>query len=187
MTVRRHRESWWIDGLYRDETDSYRYDGEMTAEQFEKARHDLGRNEGPALLFDLWYTGSIDLHESPGVVAAVWTMAEFPASAFDPPTMWVDLFDEAGFTRDGLPAQRPDKPVTVYRGCHHDRRFGMSWTTDLDRARWFAARGPKTGNVYTVDAQPQWLLAYIHEWGRREAEYVIDPQYLSDDVVVRLE
>jgi MFS superfamily sulfate permease-like transporter len=50
----------------------------------------------------------------------------------------------------------PEAPVTLYRGCAPERRFGMSWTTDLDRARWFAERDLShgTGNVYVYQASP---------------------------------
>ena len=72
------------------------------------------------------------------------------------------------------------------RGCHHERRFGMSWSTERERAQWFADRilGSGSGNMYVFTAPPMSLLAFIHhEVGRGEAEYVIDPTYLSDEVV----
>jgi hypothetical protein len=43
------------------------------------------------------------------------------------------------------------------------------------------------GNVYVYHADPYALLAFIHESGRHEAEYVIDPVYLSDETVQLLE
>ncbi len=116
-------------------------------------------------------------------------MCEFPAAYFDPPAMWVDLFDEAGYTVDGQSAPRPTQPVTLYRGCHHDRRFGMSWTADLERARWFADRdlGLGPGLVYVTTADPKSLLAFIGDGHRRESEYVVDPTYLNDDVIAKAE
>jgi hypothetical protein len=185
----KRREKWWIPGLYLDEDDNYRFSGsDLDAETFNEACADLGRNEGPALLFDLHYQGIIDVGEHPAVVASVWTMAEFPAHNLDPDS-WVELFGEAGYTHDGEPAPRPSKPVTAYRGCSDDRRFGMSWSIDLDRARWFADRdlGKGKGHVYVLSAPPESMLAFVHEFGRSEAEYVIDPQYLSDDNVKRLD
>jgi hypothetical protein len=73
------RKEWWIPGLYVDEDDYYRFTGgEMDTETFDEAALDLGRNEGPALLFDLHCQRIIDVGEHPAVVASVWTTAEFP-------------------------------------------------------------------------------------------------------------
>jgi hypothetical protein len=178
------RKPWWVDGLYKDENGYYGFSGQMDHETFVTAGCHVGRNNTPGLLFDLVYRGDLDIEQHPGVVADAWTSAEFPASNVDP-AEWVDWFETAGYTHDGQPSPRPVEPVTLYRGCAPERRFGMSWTTDLDRAGWFASRdlGHGTGNVYVYHAEPFALLAYIHESGRHEAEHVIDPFYLSDDVV----
>lgn len=183
------RESHWVDGLTFDGT-FYRFDGAMDGDTFMKALGGVHRSNGPALLFDMYHQGVIDIADYPHVVAHVWTLAEFPSSLYDPPAMWVALFGDAGYTHDGLPADRPASPVELYRGCHHERRFGMSWTTDRDRAQWFADRnlGAGTGHVYLHRAEPVELLAYIHdEAGRGEAEYVIDPAWLDDDNVRRVD
>jgi hypothetical protein len=181
------RESWWLPGLHRDEDDYYRFDGDMTGEQFAEASGHLGRNESPALLYDLWSVGSISVYEHPEVVSEAWSGAEFPVDLL-PFNQWVELFGEAGYTHDGEPAPRPEQAVTVYRGCHHERRFGMSWTTDIERARWFADRdlGQGVGLIYVFNAPPEALLAYIHESSRGEAEYVINPEYLNDRNVTHI-
>lgn len=178
------REPHWPEWLTRHGI-YYRSDRELDAKTFTQACHALDRNERLALLWDLHHAGSLDIGRYPSVVADVWSMAEFPESHFDLPQTWRDLFEEAGYTHDGQPAPQPCQPVTVYRGCHHERRFGMSWTTDLDQARWFANREFRkgAGQVYVFDAPPVSLLAFIHESNRGEAEYVIDPQYLSDTTV----
>ena len=64
----------------------------------------------------------------------------------------------------------------------------MAWTSDLALARRFAhgqLRGRPIGHVYAFDAPRDALLAYIHETGREESEYVIDNAFLED--AVRLE
>ncbi len=61
----RRRESWWIDGLYRDESDYYRYDGEIDGATFSAALMGVGRNDGPALLYDLYSAGSLSIYEHP--------------------------------------------------------------------------------------------------------------------------
>lgn len=85
----------------------------------------------------------------------------------------------------GSPAPRPSTPVTVYRGCHYERRFGMAWTDDLELAQWHADRdlGKGTGPVYVYRAIPQAILAFIGNRGERE--YVLDPSpdYLNDNTI----
>jgi hypothetical protein len=180
------REPYWPDWLYR-QYHSYRADCEIDADMFNRALAAVGRDNGPELLFQLHHAGALDIGYYPSVVADAWSMAEFPETHFDMPETWRDLFEQAGYTHDGQPAKRPTRPVTVYRGCHHDRRFGMSWTADLDRAQWFADRdlGHGTGQVYVFDAPPAALLAFIDASGRHEREYVLDPSpdYLNDNTV----
>lgn len=178
------REEWWLPGLYLDEAGYYHFDGEMTTEQFETALIQVGRNEGPALLHDLRFSEVISIAENPGIVASVWAMAEFPSNLLEP-DIWVELFEEAGYTENGQAAVRPTGPVTVYRGCHHGRRFGMSWTTDLVRAQWFADRdlGRGAGEVFVATVPAGWLLAFIDEGHRSEAEFVVHPTALNDQVV----
>ncbi|TAM63550.1 hypothetical protein [Mycobacterium sp.] len=175
----------WIVGLYMDDNGYYGFDGEMDADTFLTAARHVGRNNGPGLLLDLFCQGSIDVVKHPELVADVWSSAEFPVNNLDP-YMWVELFDEAGYTHGGQPAQRPTQPIELYRGCHRERHLGISWTTDPARAQWFADRdlGKGIGHVYVHRAKPGELLAYIHtEHGRGEAEYVIDPNFLNDDNV----
>lgn len=52
-------------------------------------------------------------------------------------------------------------------------------------AQWFANRdlGHGTGSAFVHCADPVELLAYIHEKGRGEATYVLDPSALNDDTV----
>lgn len=182
LTVR--RESHWPDWLSRQGI-YYRSDRELDGYMFAQALANVGRDNGPALLFDLYHAGALDIGECPSVVAHAWSMAEFPESHFDMPETWRDLFERAGYTHEGRPAPRPSAPVTVYRGCHHKRRFGMAWTADLERAQWFADPERREGakHVYVHRADPWELLAFINESGRHEAEYVIDPEYLNDSTV----
>lgn len=184
MSPSRTRESFWVDGLYLDEHGFYGFDGEMDSETFSTAGGHVGRNNMPALLFDLVQRGVLGIEHHPAVVVEAWMVAEFPESNVHP-EFWVDWFETAGYTHNGHPSPRPEAPVTLYRGCAPEREFGMSWTTDLDRARWFAERdlGHGNGNVYVYHADPAALLAFIGEWGHHEAEYVVDPYFLSDAVV----
>jgi hypothetical protein len=180
----RFRESWWVDGLYEDRQGYYAFDGQIDAETFCAARVSVGRNNGPALLFDLYYGRSLDLEAHPSVVADAWSGAECPERSMEQ-CLWVKFFRSAGYTHDGLPAAPPTEAITVYRGCTPEGRHRMAWTSDLAVARRFAhgqLRGRPVGHVYAFDAPEDALLAYIHETGRQESEYVIDSDFLDDTV-----
>lgn len=182
------RQRWWVPGLDQDENGYFRFSGQIDSETFSLATARLGRNKAPALLFDLYYGGSLDLATHPGVVADAWSSAEHPERCFEPDGwIWVEFFRTAGYTHDGQPATPPADPIAVYRGCTPEGRTGMSWTSDLAMARRFAHDGMRrraVGHVYAFDAPPEALLAYIQETGREESEYVIDSAFL--DGAVRL-
>jgi hypothetical protein len=170
-----------VPGLYQDENGYFRFDGQIDSDTFGLATTCLGRNEAPALLFDLYYSGSLDLAAHPGVVADIWSSAEHPERGFEPVRIWVELFRTAGYTHDGQPATPPANPITVYRGCTPEGQRGMSWTSDLAMAQRFARdgiRGRAVGHVYAFDAPPEAVLAFIHQTGREESEYVVDPAFL---------
>ena len=113
------------------------------------------------------------------LVADIWCGAEFPEQLLWQ-SLWIDLFQIADYSK-------PTEPITLYRGCPVQtgvRR--MSWTTDLEQARWFAKqRGQKlrtTTAVYSVLAPPDAVLcnidAEIDGNGRNENEIVINPRLL---------
>lgn len=137
----------------------------------------IGRNDGPALLFDLYLSRTLDLSrpDMAGVVADIWSSAEYPLRALSAAD-WVYFFQRNGYSHDGHAADRPAKPVVLYRGCARAARFGMSWTSDVEMARRFAyggLRGREPGQVYTATVAPEHLLAYIGDRSRGESEYVV--------------
>lgn len=74
--------------------------------------------------------------------------------------------------------QLPDT-VEIYRGVtKRGERIarGMSWTVDLDRARWFAGRCETKGYVYKAAILKSDILAYFD--GRQEAEIVVNTRKL---------
>lgn len=179
--------------VYIDDEGYFRFNGMIDAATFRNAANRIKRVDGPALLFDLYFGGSVDLSRADmaGVVADVWSAAEYPQDSLEDDT-WVRFFVENGYCHDGVAAQRSTEPVTVYRGCPADLRFRMSWTSNLRIARQFAEgglRGRPHGQVFVHRAEPCELLAFIDGgWsvGRREEEYVIDPSYLDDANVTHL-
>ncbi len=76
-------------------------------------------------------------------------------------------------------------PFTLYRGAggrEPERRVsGLSWTSDLVKARWFARRAGLFGladpAVYRVRVKADDVLVYLHEGerGRKESEFILYP------------
>lgn len=99
------------------------------------------------------------------------------------------MFDVA--KRDKLRALRPlpsDGPFTLYRGVSGRgaarRVRGMSWTSDFDRARWFAQRFSFHGSpaVHKAVVPAEHVLAYTDE--RNESEFIVSlpPQIKTKEV-----
>lgn len=150
----------------------------IDADTFHSAVVTVGRNGGPALLFDMHFSGRMTDAVLAEVIGGVWTGAEFPARSFDPPELWADLFDAAGYTVDGKPAERPTEPLRLYRGATVEHKAGWSWTDDLQVAQRFAGDllGRSKGQVWTALIDPADLLARIDD--REESEYVVNPECL---------
>lgn len=91
---------------------------------------------------------------------------------------WRSLFTQAGYAQDGVPADRPAEPVRLYRGATVEGKHGMSWTSSLDTAKFFAipTLGDE-GTIWTAVFEPEHLLARIT--ARGEHEYVVDPVVLA--------
>ena len=69
--------------------------------------------------------------------------------------------------------------ITIYRGIGHmGAEYGMSWTTSLDKAVWFAKRfsgyGDRAALLVTGKSHRDDVLAYL--LGRNEHEIVIMPE-----------
>lgn len=73
-------------------------------------------------------------------------------------------------------------PVTVYRGFSVDEaEKGLSWTTSLNKAYWFAQRLTKDGEVpriATMTVDKDQIIAYKNERG--EDEVIILPESLGE-------
>lgn len=148
--------------------------GIIGPDQFEELLDFIGRVDRPALLHDAWLLGRIEKATLTALIGQVWSMAEYPDRALEP-MLWRWLFDAAGFTVDGVPAERPAGPVELWRGTVPERRRDWSWTTDRAVAERFAfghVRGRPDGRLYRVLAPSAALLCGNTERG--EAEYVLD-------------
>lgn len=87
----------------------------------------------------------------------------------------VRAFRAAGFVGEG----RPERGITVYRGCTSAGKRGVSWTLDSERAAWFARRFKLAGeHVYAAEVPPSGVLAVLDDRG--EGEVVVDPRGLRN-------
>ena len=145
----------------------------LTADELMTAVAYVDRNAGPSLLWKVvMESNRLRSDALPEAVPSVWSSAEFPEQYLDT-WDWGELFSEAGFTIDYKPAERPTEPVRLYRGSNEDHREGMAWTSDRERAAWFASRPtwPTPGKVWTALVEPDRLLAIVHD--RDEAEHIV--------------
>lgn len=66
----------------------------------------------------------------------------------------------------------PDK-VTIYRGTHDEKNSkALSWTTDYERAKWFATRFHEDGFVLTATINKKDIVAFFN--ARNENELIVD-------------
>ena len=122
-----------------------------------------------------------------GVVAHVWSDSETPGVNLQ---FWSTIFEYPDARRMMTIseykkwARLHGKPVTIYRGSHPNYIHGLSWTTDRDKAIWFAERAigrfgakrPVLG-VRVVDSPEKDIVALLH--GRNENEVLIHPRLLK--------
>jgi len=94
------------------------------------------------------------------------------------------MFRDAGFVTDNaqrvIAARR--RSLTVWRGAAPRHSKGMSWTLDIDQARWFAHReltvfGYDDAAVFKAKVPRPHVLAMFFE-KRAESEVVVNPRTL---------
>ncbi len=150
-----------------------------TVDDLEKAMSGVGRNSAPELLFYLYCYRRVTPGAAARLVSSAWCGCEFPSLSLDKAT-WRKLFDLAGYTAEGVPAERPVASLRLYRGALPGHHRGWSWTDDLELARWFAQRpcNRGEGRVWAATVRPARLLARISEQRPGESEYVVDARRL---------
>lgn len=113
------------------------------------------------------------------LVEHAWTHPEFPVVDIEAQAGWIDVFEYVGYLSDDG-SEQPTEPITLYRGgsANFGGTEGLSWTSDPEKARWFAYRFGTAGRaVWVATVEPDQVLA---RFGRRnESEYVIDPLRLE--------
>ncbi|MFO0684924.1 MAG: hypothetical protein U0234_22895 [Sandaracinus sp.] len=156
---------------------------QITKEDVDRVLVRAGRNGAPAALVDLYFVAArVPDRVLREVLIGVWTAAEFPERVVSR-SIWLHWFDVANRI---APYPTPAEPIQVYRGAISKHARGMSWTTDLERANWFANRFRDRfecpSNVYEVTAPLDALLVDVDavesRGGRQEREIIVDPRRL---------
>ena len=136
----------------------------------------VGRNAAPAFL-NLWREqGLVTDAMLRAELLDVWQLVEFPCRAL-PRRRWLEWFSVTGFLSD-TDTPRPSAPIDVYR-AQVGRTWGLSWTIDRDRAKWFVERNHRLGfggGLLCGCAPPVAMLATIRgSRSRNEGEIILDP------------
>ncbi len=115
-------------------------------------------------------------------VGHVWTDSENIYESFED---WQWIWDSIAVNRESAMSNEeqaefavlPDTLV-IYRGVEpQGTELGMSWTTDRDKAVWFARRFNGRGKVLKTEIAKSSALAYFT--GRGESEIVVLPDMLG--------
>ncbi|MVT25119.1 hypothetical protein [Nesterenkonia alkaliphila] len=161
---------------------------DLTPRSWEQLSARKGRADKPALLVDAVSMGILsDPREFRIALEDTWTATEWPGRAATT-ELWLTLFQmvlEPGTYLDDtelLPISELPATLPVYRAATAGYEDGLSWTTSLECAHWFATRlGAASGRshrIYEMDAPRETVLAFFHA-SRNEHEYVIDTSRLK--------
>lgn len=142
-------------------------------------------------LIEILLADIIPLKAQRALLPHTWAVASNFVSMYAGTDTFVKLFERTGFVSDLDGVTRPDEPIDVYRGVTGRQSYlgrGMSWTLDLDKARWFAHRHdhlthpmfqgehPIEPTVWQAIASPAAILALFYM--QVEREVVVNPRRL---------
>src|SRR6266851_4461812 len=134
----------------------------------------LARGERLRRIWVEWRAGRCSPERLRNLLAAWWDDTEFPSN-FGVHEI-VRMFRGAGFVSDDPELTAPTEIMEVYRGAEPRRRRGLSWTRDLERAKWFAQRWNilgRPGQVYAAGVSTRNVLGMFTQRG--ESEVVVSP------------
>ncbi|MFF0245039.1 hypothetical protein ACWEU6_37125 [Streptosporangium sandarakinum] len=154
----------------------------LHAHGHEAAAHGQART---ATLWNAYQDGQLLGADLCKALYIAWFESFFPNSYLRT-WQWREMFQAAGFARQGRPAGRPQRPITLYRAVGATRlarrltrrhskgdiptpEYGWSWTSSLHDAHQLDAQSLATfggSRMYTTTAPPAALLAEIlpNEW-----------------------
>ncbi|NNC10681.1 hypothetical protein HII28_02110 [Planctomonas sp. JC2975] len=173
----------WVDMLAaerRGQEDRLKENLAAHPKTWEAVRCGLGRDIYPLALIGSAHL--MDLDELAKAVVDAWTMPDSPQTQLSHRD-WLGYFNEVGYLDNATRRPFPTESITVWRGATPSRRRRWSWTTDRERAAWFANRLTYAGldaRVWTLTAPPSARLAHFHGGDSRdEDEHVINTSGLS--------
>lgn len=138
------------------------------------------RIKGPQTLHDAWVNGNLADGDLRHLIPDTWLYTDWPERVIGA-EKWVLMFRATGFIAIPYWLPRPDAPLTLFRGATPERREGMSWTQDVNRADQFRQRhswhGPTA--IYQAVVPPAAVLALLERRGEGPPEVVVDPQSLT--------
>ena len=112
-------------------------------------------------------------------VAPAWDLCSWPMAVL-PRERWVALFRAAGYTHEHRPAVAPVGPLRLFRGSEAAGELGMCWSTNIDVARWMAAKHDE-GWVWSAQVEGWRLLGFMA--AGYEDQYVVDTTDLVATVI----
>ena len=130
----------------------------------------------------LWFLLASDYIDEPeysDILKQCWVCEEWPSRDVNVPIREaIRLFKRAD--RNTMVPTK-DETIKVYRGVNRGGSpYGLSWTTSLETAEWFAKRFGDDGKVYELEVPNKHVLAIIDD--RDESEVVVDTRNLEDKV-----
>ena len=121
------------------------------------------------------------------ILKNIWVTTEFPHQM--PIPKLVKLFRKANpklmMTDDDISIySNLPETVTIYRGLMDKKSKvrGLSWTTDFERAEWFANRFNRGGKIMKADIKKQHIFMFTND--RSEKECVVNPKGLKNVCVM---
>ena len=165
--------------------------GSTSAEMFSDLAHLWGKERAPLVLHEAWCRGLFVPSDLRIALPPTWCAPMRPEPLLGT-LKWLELFRAAGY-------RSPDDPIVIYRGAPSKDCRGMSWTTDIERATWFAnhynvrqqwTTDPQPSHIYRCTAQPEAVLCQIPKtivgdlaWEENEVIVNPDPSVLTIEVV----
>jgi hypothetical protein len=137
------------------------------------------RLNGPRILHDAWTAGRVSDDDLRALIPDTWLYADWPERVIGA-GKWVQMFRAAGFLSIPYGLPRPENAITAFRGATEERRAGMSWTTDINRASQFRQRQSWHGltAIYRTVVTPDAVLGLLERKGEGPPEVVVDPRML---------